>query len=111
MCLSAVCCYVAQDSEFTISLLLIPFSQIFRDLSKNLEAMKQWNAKRKMVLSALAVKTCVKFTLAGQRYRQGLLAAARRAKELEEKGISWELPKDEIKRRETAFHKNSAKNS
>ena len=65
--------------------------------------MKQWNAKRKMIISTLAVKTCVKFTLAGQRYRQGLLAAAKRARELEEKGIAWDLPLDEIKRRETAY--------
>jgi hypothetical protein len=76
----------------------------YRDLSKNLEAMKEWNTSRKMIISTLAVKTCVKFRLAGQRYRQGLLAAAKRAKELEDKGISWQLPREEIKRRETAFH-------
>ena len=68
--------------------------------------MKQWNAKRKMIISTLAVKTCVKFTLAGQRYRQGLLAAAKRARELEEKGIAWNLPVEEIHRRESAYHRD-----
>lgn len=81
---------------------------VVRDLSKNLEAMKQWNAGRKMLISTLAVKTCVKFRLAGQRYRQGLLAAAKRAKELEDKGISWQLPREEIARRETALKRKES---
>lgn len=35
----------------------------------------------------LAMKSCVKFTLAGKRYKAGLLSAAKHAKELEKQGI------------------------
>lgn len=66
--------------------------------------MKQWNAGRKMHVSTLAVKSCIKFRLAGQRYKAGLLSAAKRAKELESKGISWELSPEEIKKRESMYH-------
>jgi hypothetical protein len=71
--------------------------------------MKQWNAGRKMHVSTLAVKSCIKFRLAGQRYKAGLISAAKRAKELESKGISWELPPEEIKKRESIYHERQAK--
>jgi hypothetical protein len=51
--------------------------------------MREWNASRKIKASGLAVKSCIKFSLAGKRYRQTFLAAAIRAKELENKGIDW----------------------
>lgn len=62
--------------------------------------MRQWNASRRIKVSSLVVKSCVKFTLAGKRYRESFLAAARRARELEEKGISWELSLEEIEEAE-----------
>jgi hypothetical protein len=37
----------------------------------------------------LAMKSCVKFTLAGKRYKAGLLSAAKHAKDLEKKGIDF----------------------
>lgn len=68
--------------------------------------MKEWNASRKMVVSTLAVKSCVKFRLAGKRYKDGLISAAKRAKELESKGISWELSAEEIAKRESMLNSN-----
>jgi hypothetical protein len=58
-------------------------------LASNLQQLRDWNAKRKLVKMQLAMKSCVKFTLAGKRYKAGVLAAAKRAKELEKKGITW----------------------
>mmetsp|Transcript_7544 Transcript_7544/g.7989 ORF Transcript_7544/g.7989 Transcript_7544/m.7989 type:complete len:397 (-) Transcript_7544:564-1754(-) len=77
-----------------------------RNLVRNLAAMKEWNASRKMVVSTLAVKSCVKFRLAGKRYKDGLISAAKRAKELESKGISWELSAEEIAKRESMLNSN-----
>jgi hypothetical protein len=77
-----------------------------RNLTKNLANMKQWNAGRKMHVSTLAVKSCIKFRLAGQRYKDGLISAARRARELESKGISWELSPEEIAKRESVYNEN-----
>ncbi len=59
------------------------------DLSRNLSKMREWNAARKMKASGLVVKSCIKFSLTGQRYRRTFLDAAARAKELESKGIHW----------------------
>jgi serine/threonine protein kinase len=80
-----------------------------RNLARNLAAMKEWNAGRKMHVSTLAVKSCIKFRLAGKRYKDGLLSAAKRAKELESKGISWELSPEEIAKRESVYHQQNIK--
>lgn len=80
-----------------------------RNLVRNLAAMKEWNARRKMHVSTLAVKSCIKFRLAGKRYKDGLLSAAKRAKELESKGISWELSHEEIAKRETVYNQQYIK--
>jgi hypothetical protein len=69
--------------------------------------MRTWNSGRKLQISSLAVKSCVKFRLAGKRYKENLIHAAKRARELEDKGISWTLDRDEIRRRETAFLKKA----
>lgn len=37
----------------------------------------------------VALKSCVQFTLAGKRYKSGLLSAARHAKDLQKRGIDW----------------------
>lgn len=60
-----------------------------RDITKNLNNMRKWNAGRRTKAAGLAVKSCIKFSLAGKRYRQTFLAAAARAKDLENKGINW----------------------
>lgn len=67
-----------------------------RDLTSNLTAMRKWNDSRKLKNAALAVKSVVKFQLAGARHRRAILSAARHARELEKEGISWMLTAAEI---------------
>eukprot|EP00602_Paraphysomonas_sp_CaronLab_P004678 CAMPEP_0185018180 /NCGR_PEP_ID=MMETSP1103-20130426/989_1 /TAXON_ID=36769 /ORGANISM="Paraphysomonas bandaiensis, Strain Caron Lab Isolate" /LENGTH=370 /DNA_ID=CAMNT_0027547901 /DNA_START=263 /DNA_END=1375 /DNA_ORIENTATION=- len=67
-----------------------------RDITKNLEQMRIWNSARKFKVSAIAVHYAVAFQLAGARHRRAIIAAAKHAKALNEKGISWTLTADEI---------------
>lgn len=60
-----------------------------RDLTENMHRLREWNAQRKKTKMQLALKSCAKFTLAGKRYKAGVLSAAKHAKELEKKGIDW----------------------
>ena len=67
-----------------------------RDITCSLDPLRKWNAARKLKNTALAVKSVIRFQLAGARHRSALLAAARHAKRLEKEGISWRLTCDDI---------------
>ena len=54
-----------------------------------MQRLREWNSQRKLLKMQLALKSCAKFTLAGKRYKAGLLSAAKHARELEKKGIDW----------------------
>jgi hypothetical protein len=58
--------------------------------------MRKWNEVRKLKNTALAVKSIVRFQLAGARHRKAILSAARHARQLEKDGISWKLTAGEI---------------
>jgi aspartokinase len=67
-----------------------------RDLTSSLRHLRKWNVNRKLKDTALAVKSVVKFQLAGAKHRRSILIAARHARELEKEGISWRLTSEEI---------------
>lgn len=67
-----------------------------RDITKNLEQMRIWNAARKLRVSALGVRSVVAFQLAGARHRRAVKSAAQHARRLGEKGIPWTLTAEEI---------------
>lgn len=86
--------------------------EIIKDLSQNLQNLRTWNANRKMVKMQLAMKSCVKFTLAGKRYKAGLLSAAKHARELEKKGIDWNgSSAEEIIQKEKEYANQANNNS
>lgn len=58
--------------------------------------MKIWQRNRKLKGTALLVHSTVAFQKAGEKFRRGLIKAAKQAKELERNGISWKLTADEI---------------
>jgi glycine/D-amino acid oxidase-like deaminating enzyme len=64
--------------------------RLLRDLTNNLQHLREWNDHRKKTKKLkLVMKSCVNFTLAGKRYKAGVLSAAKHAKELQKKGIDW----------------------
>lgn len=69
--------------------------------------MREWNAGRRIKASGLAVKSCIKFSLAGKRYKQTFLNAAARARDLETKGIHWFQSPAEIEQAEKLLHGNA----
>jgi hypothetical protein len=55
------------------------------------------------------MKSCVNFTLAGKRYKAGVLSAAKHAKELQKKGIDWHnISAEEICQQERSTENTSA---
>lgn len=58
--------------------------------------MKIWQRNRKLKGTALLVHSTVAFQKAGEKFRRGLIKAAKQAKELEKNGISWKLTSEEI---------------
>ena len=71
--------------------------------------LREWNKQRKKSKLKLAMKSCVKFTLAGKRYKAGVLSAARHAKELERKGIEWgNRSADEVAKMEKETNNSNA---
>jgi hypothetical protein len=71
--------------------------------------MRKWNEVRKLKNTALAVKSIVRFQLAGARHRKAILSAARHARQLEKDGISWKLTAGEIEEVKRSMSKASSK--
>lgn len=59
--------------------------------------MKVWQQNRKLKGTAVAVRSTIAFTKAGERFRKGLLKSAKEAKHLESLGVDWKLSALEIK--------------
>lgn len=58
--------------------------------------MKVWQQNRKFKGTAVAVRSTIAFTKAGERFRKGLLKSAKEAKRLETIGVDWKLSPSEI---------------